>query len=384
MSANGVSSGVSGSTTASEPRVRATAPRPRPDGSRRTRVAAPPCSGSAPRRAAPPARPRRARRPTCAIRASRASRPGRPRAWPARARLVPAGRAGMPAATSRSSRYLTGRAIARTARQSRAGARGPAIGSRAPDEGRTRVSPSDVHGAGPTVARGGRIAGRALVSGRATPSWSRSAWAYFAWRFEGLERIPRGGPAIVACNHASYLDPIANAYARAQGGPAPRFLAKDDLFEIPLVGGVPCGGRGRSRFAAARATGPRSELAAEALRAGEVVVIYPEGTVTTRTTGFPWKGRPGVVRLSLATGVADHADGQLGFRGRVAEVGPRVAQPRRPVWVQVGAPVDLTVRRDRGGRRRRRAGDDGRVMATITASWWTCALGYPRRWLGDG
>ena len=36
---------------------------------------------------------------------------------------------------------------------------------------------------------------------------------WFTWRFEGLEQIPAEGPAIVVCNHLSYLDPLANARA---------------------------------------------------------------------------------------------------------------------------------------------------------------------------
>ena len=59
---------------------------------------------------------------------------------------------------------------------------------------------------------------------------------WFTWRFEGLEHIPPTGAAIVACNHLSYLDPLGNAYAVLKAGRRPRFLAKDELFEIPIVG----------------------------------------------------------------------------------------------------------------------------------------------------
>ena len=59
---------------------------------------------------------------------------------------------------------------------------------------------------------------------------------WFDWRFEDLDRIPRTGPAIVAANHISYLDPFANAYAVVKAGRRPRFLAKDDLFKVPVVG----------------------------------------------------------------------------------------------------------------------------------------------------
>ena len=59
---------------------------------------------------------------------------------------------------------------------------------------------------------------------------------WFTWRFEDLQHIPPAGPAIVACNHISYLDPIGNGYAVMKAGRRPRFLAKDELFDIPVVG----------------------------------------------------------------------------------------------------------------------------------------------------
>ena len=59
---------------------------------------------------------------------------------------------------------------------------------------------------------------------------------WFRLRYEGLEHVPPTGPAIVACNHISYLDPLTNASAVMKAGRRPRFLAKDELFHIPVVG----------------------------------------------------------------------------------------------------------------------------------------------------
>ena len=39
-------------------------------------------------------------------------------------------------------------------------------------------------------------------------------------RIEGLEGIPASGPAIIAANHVSPLDPIAMAIAASRRGPA--------------------------------------------------------------------------------------------------------------------------------------------------------------------
>jgi 1-acyl-sn-glycerol-3-phosphate acyltransferase len=62
-----------------------------------------------------------------------------------------------------------------------------------------------------------------------------------------------------------------------EAGRRPRFLAKRELFGNPLVGAAL---RGAGQIPVDRGTGDRTPLdaAAPALEAGEVVVVYPEGT----------------------------------------------------------------------------------------------------------
>nr|MDQ3825987.1 1-acyl-sn-glycerol-3-phosphate acyltransferase [Actinomycetota bacterium] len=49
-------------------------------------------------------------------------------------------------------------------------------------------------------------------------------------RFEGLEHIPEIGPVLVACNHISYLDPLAHGLMMVKAGRRPRYLAKSELY----------------------------------------------------------------------------------------------------------------------------------------------------------
>ena len=126
---------------------------------------------------------------------------------------------------------------------------------------------------------------------------------WFNWRFEGLEAVPREGPLIVAGNHLSYLDPFAHAYFVSEAGRRPRFLAKRELFDNWLVGAAL---RGAGQIPVDRGTGDRSPLdaATRALEAGEIVVIYPEGTTTTTNEDFsPGRAKTGAVRLALRTGM---------------------------------------------------------------------------------
>jgi 1-acyl-sn-glycerol-3-phosphate acyltransferase len=172
-----------------------------------------------------------------------------------------------------------------------------------------------------------------------------SAWLWFRWRFEHLERIPARGPALIACNHASYLDPIANAYAVVKAGRRPRFLAKDDLFDIPIVGRALAGA---GQIPVSRGSGERTPLARaeRALEAGEVVVVYPEGTVTARPDGLPMAGKTGTVRLGLTLGIPITPMVSWGSAPVWQKSGPGSLKPGRPVWVSVGEPIDLGADRD--------------------------------------
>ena len=58
----------------------------------------------------------------------------------------------------------------------------------------------------------------------------------FRLRFEGTEHIPRTGPALLACNHISVLDPPIVALALSDRGRTVRFLAAAEFFDRPLVG----------------------------------------------------------------------------------------------------------------------------------------------------
>jgi len=166
---------------------------------------------------------------------------------------------------------------------------------------------------------------------------------WFNWRFEDLDRIPREGPAIVACNHASYLDPFANAYAVMEAGRRPRFVAKAELFDIPIVGMAL---RGAKQIPVVRGSRDGSALVAaeRALDVGEAVVIYPEGTVTDRPDHLPMAGKTGAVRLALASGVPIVPMASWGSHPVWQKTGKGSLRFGRPVWVKAGTPIDLSTR----------------------------------------
>jgi len=202
---------------------------------------------------------------------------------------------------------------------------------------------------------------------------------WFTWRFEDLEHIPAAGPAIVAATHISYLDPFSTAMAVIRRGRRPRFLAKDDLFKIPLVGRAMTGA---GQIRVNRGTADRRPLrdAELALANGEVVAIYPEGTVTRREDHLPRLGKTGAVRLSLATGVPIVPLASWGSQAVWQKAGKGSLKFGRPVWVKAGPPIDLSAR----------AGeiDDGLSLREMTAQLMGVLTDmavdlrdrYPARW----
>lgn len=203
---------------------------------------------------------------------------------------------------------------------------------------------------------------------------------WFRWRFDGLERIPLRGPAIIACNHASYLDPLANAYAVVRAGRRPRFLAKQDLFRAP---GIRWAMTGTGQIPVARGTSARAaSLAAaeQALASDQIVVVYPEGTVTSREDGLPMAGKTGTVRLALATGVPILPMVSWGSSPVWQKSGPGSLRPGRPVWVRVGEPIDLSGRAVSVGDRDAVAALTAELMEALTREVVRLRTSYPARW----
>ena len=104
------------------------------------------------------------------------------------------------------------------------------------------------------------------------------------------------GPKILVANHPSTTDP---AWVSVLVPEQATILIKDSLFKIPLFGKslhlsghipvIP--GNGRCAL----------EKAAELIRAGRTVVVFPEGEISPREGGFQ-KAHTGAARLALITG----------------------------------------------------------------------------------
>jgi 1-acyl-sn-glycerol-3-phosphate acyltransferase len=118
-------------------------------------------------------------------------------------------------------------------------------------------------------------------------------------RMEGLELIPATGPALLVCNHVSYLDPVYTAVFVHRARRVPRFLAKASLWDVPVFGRVLRGSRQIPVSRGSADAGASLDAARAAFDDDGVVVIYPEGTITRDEAGWPMAARSGAARLAL-------------------------------------------------------------------------------------
>jgi putative phosphoserine phosphatase / 1-acylglycerol-3-phosphate O-acyltransferase len=162
----------------------------------------------------------------------------------------------------------------------------------------------------------------------------------------GLEHVPGRGGAILAFNHRSYFDAAVVNLVAARAGRAVRGLGKREVLDAPVLGQL---ARAVGTIRVDRGTGSDEplEAAAEALRAGEMVMIAPQGTIPRGPAFFDpeLKGRWGVARLAAMTRAPVIPMGLWGTEQvwpRNARL-PRIHPLRRPhVTVRIGSPVDLT------------------------------------------
>ena len=125
-------------------------------------------------------------------------------------------------------------------------------------------------------------------------AWMSSRFVY-RFKVQGDQHIPSTGAAVLVCNHVSFIDAVLLMAA----SPRPMvFLMDHRIFRQPVLGWL-------FRLAKAIPIAPQKEdpqayeaafeCAAEVLRAGDLLAIFPEGGITKDGTLQPFKG--GIVKI---------------------------------------------------------------------------------------
>ena len=160
------------------------------------------------------------------------------------------------------------------------------------------------------------------------------------WR--GADNLDVDSGIVVAANHISWFDPIVISHILWDYDRPPRFLAKDTLFRAPVVGWII---RNAGQIPVVRGTKDAAvavQAAVDAARAGECVLVYPEGTITKDPDLWPMAAKTGAARIALTAGVPVIPMAHLGAQKVMGPYRKEFkAFPRKTMHVIVGPPVEL-------------------------------------------
>jgi 1-acyl-sn-glycerol-3-phosphate acyltransferase len=180
-------------------------------------------------------------------------------------------------------------------------------------------------------------------------AWVASRIVY-RFKVRGDEHIPTEGAAVIACNHVSFVDAVLLMAA----SPRPIYFVMDHrIFKLPLLGAM-------FKLAKAIPIAPQKEdpavyeaafrRAAEVLRGGDLLAIFPEGGITRDGQLQPFKG--GIMKV-LETARADGVQPPVipmaltnlwgSYFSRVEEGNAMVRPFRRGLFNRVGLNVGAPV-----------------------------------------
>jgi 1-acyl-sn-glycerol-3-phosphate acyltransferase len=195
------------------------------------------------------------------------------------------------------------------------------------------------------------------------------------WKIDvtGSEHLPREGGAVIAANHIGYLDFTFVGYSAIPRGRLVRFMAKKEVFDHKISGPLM---RGMKHLPVDRFGRPAQALdvAVDALRRGELVGMFPEGTISR--SFMPRAGKHGAARMAMTARVPLIPCAVWGTQRILTKGRPRNWQRGVPISVAFGPPIDYEPDDDP-------AIVTKRLMAAISELAEHLMLAYPDAPAGD-
>ncbi len=172
----------------------------------------------------------------------------------------------------------------------------------------------------------------------------RTMWRVQGLRFTitGTENLPATGGAVLAINHTGYLDFTFAGLPFYRNAPRRfiRFMAKQEVFDHKVTGPVM---RKLRHIPVDRASGAASfDAAVQALKAGELVGVYPEATISRSFELKEFKS--GAARMAIAADVPIIPHIVWGAQRIWTKDHPKkMWRPKVPIHIAVGEPIQPTL-----------------------------------------
>lgn len=178
---------------------------------------------------------------------------------------------------------------------------------------------------------------------------ARALKAAKGWKLiiNGGDNVPPSGPAILAVNHAGYLDFVFAAWAATlERGRLVRYMAKKEVFDHKVSGPLM---RAMKHIPVDRTGDPARALdhAIKALEQGEVVGTFPEATINR--SFVPQKGKTGAVRMAQATSAPIIPVAVWGAHRIMTKGRPRNFQRGVAIQVEIGEQIVVAPTEDPRG-----------------------------------
>lgn len=160
----------------------------------------------------------------------------------------------------------------------------------------------------------------------------------YRFTLKGQRNVPKRGGAVLAVNHTGYIDFVFAGLAARKSGRWVRFMAKKSIWQHTVAGWFM---RGLKHVPVDRhAGGAAFTEAVEKLRAGEIIGVYPEATMSR---SFEIKElKKGSARMAQDAGVPILPTIVWGAqRIWTKDVPKRLGRTRVPIHITVGEPIPV-------------------------------------------
>ncbi|MCH5642846.1 1-acyl-sn-glycerol-3-phosphate acyltransferase [Gordonia sp. ABSL49_1] len=155
-------------------------------------------------------------------------------------------------------------------------------------------------------------------------------------RFTGIQNIPETGGAVLAVNHTGYVDFLPAAIGLYRAGRRARFMIKSEVMDVAIMRFLV---NHTKTVPVDRSEGAEAYRAAvDSLRSGEIVVVYPEATISR---SFELKGfKTGAARMAAEARVPIVPAIVWGAHRQWTKGGKRnMGRSKLPVAVRYGLPI---------------------------------------------